>query len=58
MAGSGNFGNTEITWGEFKKVLEERGITDDMKIWYIDVSFPDKDLMVSLPDRIDGFCVH
>ncbi len=34
-----------MTWKEFKaKVeaeMEERGITDDTDLWYIDVAFPD-----------------
>jgi hypothetical protein len=29
-----------MTWGEFKKAVEEGGVTDEMEIWFIDVSFP------------------
>ena len=35
---------SEMTWKEFKKhveaQLEEKGISKDAKIWYIDISFP------------------
>lgn len=31
-----------MTWGEFKKLVEERGIVDDDKIWYIDISYPEE----------------
>jgi len=27
-----------ITWGEFKKTVEERGATDEMEIIYIDTT--------------------
>lgn len=29
-----------MTWGEFKKAVEEKGARDSDKIWYIDISFP------------------
>lgn len=29
-----------MTWGEFKRLAEEAGITDEMQISYIDVSDP------------------
>lgn len=28
--------DTRCTWGEFKKQVEERGITDDWEVSYID----------------------
>lgn len=27
-----------ITWGEFKKIVESQGVTDDLKISYIDMN--------------------
>ena len=30
-----------MTWGEFKKALEDAGVTDDCEIFYIDVHMPD-----------------
>jgi hypothetical protein len=33
-----------MTWGEFKKRVENLGVTDDSRISYIDVSSP--------PDRV------
>lgn len=47
-----------MTWAEFKKQMEDAGITDDMKMWYIDVSFDGK-LCVDLKteDNI-GFSVY
>lgn len=27
-----------MTWGEFKKQLEEEGVTDEMSLAYIDIS--------------------
>ncbi len=29
-----------MTWGEFKQAAEDGGVTDEMDIWFIDVSFP------------------
>lgn len=26
----------ELTWGEYKKLIEDQGVTDDMEIGYID----------------------
>lgn len=26
-----------MTWKEFKEVVEAKGVTDDMEIWYIDL---------------------
>ena len=37
-----------MKWKEFKKKLKDAGITDDMEIWYIDMSF-DSDLEITLP---------
>ena len=31
-----------MTWKEFKEKAESEGVTDDMDIWYIDISFPDE----------------
>lgn len=31
-----------MTWGEFKKILEDKGVTDAHTIDYIDVSYPTK----------------
>lgn len=42
------FDSGDMTWGQFKKLLEEAGIQDDMAIWYIDVSYP-RDLRINLP---------
>ena len=30
-----------MTWGEFKEAVEEGGVTDEMKIWFIDIHLPD-----------------
>lgn len=36
-----------MTWKEFKnsvdKALQEKDIDENTEIWYIDISFPDKD---------------
>ncbi len=30
-----------MTWGDFKKLVDETdGVTDDVAIWYIDISSP------------------
>ncbi len=29
-----------MTWKEFKAKVEADGVTDDMEMWFIDVSFP------------------
>ena len=38
---------TSMTWKEFKdavdKELKENGIDENTEIWYIDISFPNKD---------------
>ena len=31
-----------MTWGEFKKELESKGVKDDMTLGYIDISSSDK----------------
>jgi hypothetical protein len=39
--------NKEMTWAQFKeavdKELEKMGMSQDVKIWYIDISFPESD---------------
>lgn len=35
-----------MTWAEVKKQIEDGGVTDDMVMWYIDISF-DRELSVS-----------
>lgn len=47
-----------MKWAEFKKQMEDAGITDDMNMWYIDVSF-NGELCVDL-EREDnvGFSVY
>lgn len=30
-----------MTWGEFKKWMEEKGVTDEDKIRYMDFYFPE-----------------
>jgi len=37
-----------MKWGEFKKMAEEAGITDDQEIEYIDISYP-------IEGRVDFF---
>lgn len=27
-----------MTWGEFKKAVEDGGVTDEMEIWFIAIS--------------------
>lgn len=34
-----------MTWKEIKEKVEAGGVTDDMEMWYIDISF-DSDLSV------------
>lgn len=46
----------DMTWSEFKKLVEEKGVKDDMTIWYIDVSYP-HELEVQLPEKGNGFTV-
>ena len=31
-----------MTWAEVKKQIEDGGVTDDMEMWYIDMSFDTK----------------
>lgn len=31
---------SNLTWKEFKELAEKKGVTDDMKIDYIDISYP------------------
>lgn len=39
-----------MTWGEFKESVDEtEGITDSMEIWYIDVSYPEKEHLAVTP---------
>jgi hypothetical protein len=28
-----------VTWKEIKEAIEAGGVTDDMELWYIDISF-------------------
>lgn len=42
-----------MTWKEFKEKVEAAGVTDEMEIRYIDVSFP-MELSVSPQDEEDG----
>lgn len=42
-----------MTWEEFKKHLEEKGVKDDDEIWYIDVSFPIKRDIVVERDELE-----
>lgn len=43
-----------MTWAEFKalidKQLAEKGIPEDTKLWYIDISFPSTDHEGKTPD--------
>ena len=45
-----------MTWAEFKKKLEDEGVTDDMEIWYIDMSF-DSELVIDVSNDL-GFTVY
>ena len=38
-----------MTWKEFKEEVEEKGITDDMEIWFIDVVYPYKNQIEVCP---------
>lgn len=29
-----------MTWGEFKAAVEAQGVTDETKIWYVDITEP------------------
>lgn len=44
-----------MTWKEFKESVEAQGITNEMEIWYIDISFPQK-INVG-QDQDCGFCI-
>lgn len=53
-----------MTWAEVKKQIEDGGVTDDMVMWYIDISFDGK-LAVSTEVKEDkndpnyiGFAVY
>jgi hypothetical protein len=48
-----NYEDFEITWGEFKKKLEEQGIKDETKIAYIDMH---GDWNPKIHFHIDGSC--
>jgi hypothetical protein len=43
-----------LTWGKFKTLvdgqLEKAGETDDIEIWYIDISFPCDDHESCIPE--------
>ncbi len=40
-----------MTWKQFKEAVEAGGITDEMDLWYIDVSFDDE---MSITPQDDG----
>lgn len=46
-----------MTWGEFKRLVEEKGLTDDSRIWYIDVSFPEPE-RVTVTEKDDLWSVE
>jgi hypothetical protein len=49
-----------MTWGEFKEVVDEtKGITDDSRIWYIDINYPPgvAGLEIVPADEKDGMAV-
>jgi hypothetical protein len=33
--------NDPMTWGQFKRHVEQHGVKDNERIWYMDFSFPD-----------------
>ena len=43
-----------LTWGKFKKLVDDQlkkaGKTDDIEIWYIDISFPCDDHGMCIPE--------
>lgn len=45
-----------MTWKEFKEAVEAAGVSDNDKIWYIDVSYPDH-IFVDIGDE-SGFTVE
>lgn len=44
-----------MTWGQFKELLESRGVADDMVIFYIDCHLPDDG---SIAIEIDGDLIY
>ncbi len=42
-----------MTWAEFKAQMEAAGVTDQTKIWYIDVAYP-VDLQISVTPSGSG----
>lgn len=55
-----------MTWKEFKdavdKKMKEKGIEESVSIWYIDISFPEKDdfeketIVVGTTEKL-GICI-
>lgn len=41
-----------MTWKEVKEKIEEGGVTDDMEMWFIDISFSDE--IAVCPQEDDG----
>jgi hypothetical protein len=48
-----------MTWGEFKKLAEKAGITDDMEIFYIDTgNYPEEKYISFYPaDEKEGISI-
>ena len=48
-----------MTWKEFKEQVEAEGVTDEMEIQYIDMSWSSPDqLNISLPNHEEGNNYH
>ncbi len=43
-----------MTWGEFKKMIEDEGIKDDNEICWIDVSGLDGKPKINIKKELDG----
>jgi hypothetical protein len=52
----------DITWEQFKKVVEQKGVTNDMKIEYIDITGmmgqEGPDFKIEIDERHNEFKIH
>lgn len=48
-----------MNWKQFKDAVESHGVTDDMKIWYIDIDFwiETSELDVDISDQKGGVMI-
>lgn len=57
-AGCSRLKDESLTWGEFKKFLDERGVKDDEPLFHINVSYPKANLLMVYIDKDRGLVVE